>query len=70
MLERMESAIEKAGPGGLLQSKFTEMFKHERDRRQHLQTLLEADAIALVKGESTGGRVPMFLIHPKYCPAR
>jgi hypothetical protein len=62
-LSRMEAAVERAGPAMLPLHEFTTIFKHETDRKRLLETLLQTEAVSLVKGESTGGRPPWFLVH-------
>lgn len=65
-MERMENAVLRAGQSGLQLTEFTSMFKHERDRKQFLETLQATGAVISVERESTGGRRPTFLVHRKY----
>jgi len=65
-MNQMETAIAAAGPSGLSGTEFSDRFKHEKDRKQFLETLMETGRVVRQYGASTGGRPPSRLIHRKW----
>jgi hypothetical protein len=69
-VDKLQLAVHKAGPGGLLRSEFTRAFQHIRtsERDSRLRTLQQAKAITSF-GRPTDGRKAEVLVHKDHLSA-